>query len=214
MGLLDKIDKLQSGVYLGRVAGVANTIKAILCLPALIGGFISAIPNVISGLISDAASAVNNIVNTGLAEIQNLVVGKVNEVVNKVKDVVDLVSGFILSIAGVINDAIQFVADVEAIIRDLLDFEPTAENCKFSAAELDACITRQIQNSLTPAIIRDISTGVLNVQDVARAVSGASAGQNNLTVSNNIVIDTSERLRSKHNCQLNRIDKINTKYNA
>lgn len=195
MSLLDNVGKLTSNVgnKLGSIStgldAVTGIAKGILCLPTLLSGLVSSIPSIINGISAGVANLVNGAVAGYLGAVEGLVNQKIQVAVNKVNGVFNEALGALGLIAGTVNDIFAFARDAEAKILDLLNFTANKDNCSFAIAELDKCVNKQVNNTITTRSLKNIasnelaSPGLVGSADITPEGTLDPKSSKNLTVS-------------------------------
>lgn len=228
MSLLDNVGKLTSGVgnKLGSISAkldaVTGIAKGILCLPTLLSGLISSIPSIISG-ISAAVTA------NFLGAVEGLVNQKIQQAVNKVNGIFNEALGALGLIAGTVGEVFAFARDVEAKVLDLLNFTASKDNCSFAIAELDKCVNKQVNNTITNRSLKSIASNELAAPGLTGSVDTTPDGTLDPRSSKNLTVSSAsgfiaknisgpggliDNLSQKHIKCMQRAENIATKVNS
>ena len=207
MGLLDNISSISNNVNgnLGRLSGkikdISTAAKAILCLPAMISGFINNIPGIINGIIAGVGSAITNTINGTLNQLLNGVNGiagqAIQDAVNKVNRFAGLIGAIIGGASSIFGSLLGFVNSIRAEVDDIKNFVSSSANCNYAGASLAKCIAQQTLSNLSKKDIKSAASGRVSIQTLT---SRASRAQNPLGLV--------KKHADKHVSQLNRASNI------
>lgn len=139
--------------------------KGILCIPSIITNLPGSLTSVGGGIAAGIASAATAAVQSVTALVTSAISAQVAKVTGAVDSVLNTITGSIATVAGAIDVTNKFIQDIKNQVSDVRAFISDKENCNFAAASLANCIVNQALNSLTPKAIKDISKGLVTLDD-------------------------------------------------
>ena len=158
---------------------MTSAARGLLCLPSLLGSFISFSASLPGAVIGAVTGAVTSVIQSEIAYAGNLVAQAVNRELAIVNGIINK-----------LDSLIQLATILTSKVRSTLDYIKGTENCAYSASQLAACILNTatnlkkqyrrpaqnvdaIQNKLLNAATND--TGIVNnyLTKQANAVSKA-----------------------------------------
>ena len=139
--------------------------KGILCIPSLITNLPGSLTSVGGGIAAGIASAATAAVQSATALITSAISAQVAKVTGAIDSVANTITGSIATVAGAIDVTNKFIQGIKNQVSDVRAFISDKENCNFAAASLANCIVNQALNSLTPKAIKDISKGLVSLDD-------------------------------------------------
>lgn len=139
--------------------------KGILCIPSIITNLPGSLTSVGGGIAAGIASAATAAVQSATALITSAISAQVAKVTGAIDSVANTITGSIATVAGAIDVTNKFIQGIKNQVSDVRAFISDKENCNFAAASLANCIVNQALNSLTPKAIKDISKGLVSLDD-------------------------------------------------
>ena len=139
--------------------------KGILCIPAIISSLPGSLIAIGGGIAAGIGAAVTAAAETATALIVGAIEAQVAKVTGAINSVLNTITGAIATVAGAITIANIFIRDIKKQVEDVRNFISDKENCNFAAASLANCIVNQALNSLTSKAIKDISKGLVKIDN-------------------------------------------------
>ena len=140
--------------------------KGILCIPSIISSLPGSLSSVGGGIAAGIAGAATAAIESATGLITSAISAQVAKVTGAVNSVINTITGAIATVAGAIDVANKFIQGTKKQVEDVKNFISDKENCNFAAASLANCIVNQALNSLTPKAIKDISKGLVKIDNL------------------------------------------------
>ena len=145
--------------------------KGVLCIPSIISSIPGSLGAVGGGIVAGIAGAATAAIGSATELITSAISAQVAKVTGAVDSVLNTITGAIAAVAGAIDIAKKFAEDIKQQVSDVGKFISDKENCNFAAASLANCMVNQALNSLTPGAIKDISKGLVKLDDVGSKIA-------------------------------------------
>lgn len=145
--------------------------KGVLCIPSIISNLPGSLAAVGGGIVAGIADAATSAISATTELITSAISAQVAKVTGAIDSVLNTITGAIASVAGALNIVNKFAKDLKRQVSDVRKFVSDKENCSFAAASLANCMANQALNSLTPGVIKDISKGLVKLDDVGSKIA-------------------------------------------